>query len=228
MLTSGSRSHLPRRAANLTHLGAGVCWCVKTHLRPIWRSGRRTSCMNESTQSDENAQAPWPEGMAAITRFVEDLAAAKDFYTDVASHTGSDRVNPPRIADPLPWRVDGAPMGPQPGALRSLQETAPPPGYRQAACGQRRRSITSARAAHWIETRSRVAPSGGPGRPEPVRRPRPRTPFTHGRSLVRPLSQPKYPSTRDPHELNAAWLLGSRLVATADIARLLTLDCEHH
>ena len=26
-------------------------------------------------------------------------------------------------------------MGPQPGALRSLQETAPPPGYRQARVG---------------------------------------------------------------------------------------------
>ena len=46
--------------------------------------------MNESTQSDENTQAPWPGGIAAITLFVEDMAAAKDFYTDVASHTGSD------------------------------------------------------------------------------------------------------------------------------------------
>ena len=61
--------------------------------------------------------------------------------------------------------VDGAPGGPQPGALRSLQETAPPPGYRQAARGQRRRSITSARPAHWIETRSRACarPAGPEG-----------------------------------------------------------------
>lgn len=39
--------------------------------------------MNESTQGDENAQAPWPGGIAAVTLFVEDLAAAKRFYTDV-------------------------------------------------------------------------------------------------------------------------------------------------
>ena len=63
--------------------------------------------------------------------------------------------------------VDGAPMGPQPGALRSLQETAPPPGYRQAARGRRRRSITSARAAHWIGTRSRVA-LARPGRGDAI------------------------------------------------------------
>lgn len=39
--------------------------------------------MNESTQRDENAEAAWPGGIAAITLFVEDLAAAKRFYTYV-------------------------------------------------------------------------------------------------------------------------------------------------
>src|SRR5687768_16533577 len=39
--------------------------------------------MNESTQRDESTQAAWPGGIAAITLFVEDLAAAKNFYTDV-------------------------------------------------------------------------------------------------------------------------------------------------
>jgi catechol 2,3-dioxygenase-like lactoylglutathione lyase family enzyme len=39
--------------------------------------------MNESTQRDDNTQAAWPVGIAAITLFVEDLAAAKRFYTDV-------------------------------------------------------------------------------------------------------------------------------------------------
>jgi lactoylglutathione lyase len=39
--------------------------------------------MSESTQRDENTQAAWPGGIAAITLFVEDLAAAKRFYTDV-------------------------------------------------------------------------------------------------------------------------------------------------
>jgi lactoylglutathione lyase len=39
--------------------------------------------MNESTQMDENAQPAWPGGIAAITLFVEDLAAAKRFYSDV-------------------------------------------------------------------------------------------------------------------------------------------------
>jgi lactoylglutathione lyase len=39
--------------------------------------------MNESTQTDENTQSAWPGGIAAITLFVEDLAAAKRFYTDV-------------------------------------------------------------------------------------------------------------------------------------------------
>jgi catechol 2,3-dioxygenase-like lactoylglutathione lyase family enzyme len=39
--------------------------------------------MNESTQRDENTLAAWPGGIAAITLFVEDLAAAKRFYTDV-------------------------------------------------------------------------------------------------------------------------------------------------
>jgi catechol 2,3-dioxygenase-like lactoylglutathione lyase family enzyme len=39
--------------------------------------------MSESTQKDENTQAAWPGGIAAITLFVEDLAAAKRFYSDV-------------------------------------------------------------------------------------------------------------------------------------------------
>jgi lactoylglutathione lyase len=39
--------------------------------------------MNESTQRDENTRAAWPGGIAAITLFVEDLAAAKRFYSDV-------------------------------------------------------------------------------------------------------------------------------------------------
>jgi catechol 2,3-dioxygenase-like lactoylglutathione lyase family enzyme len=39
--------------------------------------------MNESTQRDEDTQAAWPGGIAAITLFVDDLAAAKRFYTDV-------------------------------------------------------------------------------------------------------------------------------------------------
>ena len=39
--------------------------------------------MSESTQRDENTQAAWPGGIAAITLFVEDLAAAKRFYGDV-------------------------------------------------------------------------------------------------------------------------------------------------
>ena len=39
--------------------------------------------MNESTQRDENAQPAWPGGIAAITLFVEDLAAAQRFYSDV-------------------------------------------------------------------------------------------------------------------------------------------------
>ena len=39
--------------------------------------------MNESTQQDENTHAAWPGGIAAITVFVGDLAAAKRFYSDV-------------------------------------------------------------------------------------------------------------------------------------------------
>ena len=39
--------------------------------------------MNESTQRDENAQPAWPGGIAAITLFVENLAAAQRFYSDV-------------------------------------------------------------------------------------------------------------------------------------------------
>jgi catechol 2,3-dioxygenase-like lactoylglutathione lyase family enzyme len=39
--------------------------------------------MSESTQRDENTEAAWPAGIAAITLFVEDLAAAKRFYSDV-------------------------------------------------------------------------------------------------------------------------------------------------
>jgi lactoylglutathione lyase len=39
--------------------------------------------MSESTQKDEDTQAAWPGGIAAITLFVEDLAAAKRFYGDV-------------------------------------------------------------------------------------------------------------------------------------------------
>ena len=39
--------------------------------------------MSESTQRDENPQEAWPGGIAAITLFVEDLAAAKRFYSDV-------------------------------------------------------------------------------------------------------------------------------------------------
>ncbi len=36
--------------------------------------------MSDPTQRDESAQAAWPRGIAAITLFVEDLAAAKRFY----------------------------------------------------------------------------------------------------------------------------------------------------
>jgi catechol 2,3-dioxygenase-like lactoylglutathione lyase family enzyme len=39
--------------------------------------------MSESTQRDEDIQAAWPGGIAAITLFVEDLGAAKRFYGDV-------------------------------------------------------------------------------------------------------------------------------------------------
>ena len=39
--------------------------------------------MSESAQRDENTRAAWPGGIAAITLFVEDLAAAKRFYSDV-------------------------------------------------------------------------------------------------------------------------------------------------
>src|SRR4029453_7499774 len=39
--------------------------------------------MSESTQRDENTRAVWPGGIAAVTLFVEDLAAAKRFYSDV-------------------------------------------------------------------------------------------------------------------------------------------------
>ena len=39
--------------------------------------------MSELTQRDENTRAAWPGGIAAITLFVEDLAAAKRFYSDV-------------------------------------------------------------------------------------------------------------------------------------------------
>jgi len=39
--------------------------------------------MSESTQRDENNQAAWPGRIAAITLFVEDLGAAKRFYSDV-------------------------------------------------------------------------------------------------------------------------------------------------
>ena len=38
--------------------------------------------MHESTQQDASTRA-WPGGIAAITVFVEDLAAAKRFYSDV-------------------------------------------------------------------------------------------------------------------------------------------------
>jgi catechol 2,3-dioxygenase-like lactoylglutathione lyase family enzyme len=39
--------------------------------------------MSESTQREETTEAAWPGGIAAITLFVEDLAAAKRFYSDV-------------------------------------------------------------------------------------------------------------------------------------------------
>jgi catechol 2,3-dioxygenase-like lactoylglutathione lyase family enzyme len=39
--------------------------------------------MGETTQRDADTQAAWPGGIAAITLFVEDLAAAKRFYGDV-------------------------------------------------------------------------------------------------------------------------------------------------
>jgi len=39
--------------------------------------------MSESTQKDEEPQAAWPGPIAAITLFVEALAAAKRFYNDV-------------------------------------------------------------------------------------------------------------------------------------------------
>jgi catechol 2,3-dioxygenase-like lactoylglutathione lyase family enzyme len=39
--------------------------------------------MSESTERDEITQAAWPGGIAAITLFVEDLAAAARFYSDV-------------------------------------------------------------------------------------------------------------------------------------------------
>jgi lactoylglutathione lyase len=39
--------------------------------------------VSESTQTDEDAQAAWPGGIAAVTLFVEDVAAAKRFYSDV-------------------------------------------------------------------------------------------------------------------------------------------------
>jgi catechol 2,3-dioxygenase-like lactoylglutathione lyase family enzyme len=39
--------------------------------------------MSESTQLDEDRRTAWPGGIAAITLFVEDLAAAKRFYSDV-------------------------------------------------------------------------------------------------------------------------------------------------
>jgi len=38
--------------------------------------------MHESTQQDASTRA-WPGGIAAITVFVEDMAAAKRFYSDV-------------------------------------------------------------------------------------------------------------------------------------------------
>ena len=39
--------------------------------------------MSESTQMDEDWRTAWPGRIAAITLFVEDLAAAKRFYGDV-------------------------------------------------------------------------------------------------------------------------------------------------
>ncbi len=39
--------------------------------------------MSEPTQTNDNAQRTWPGGIVAITLFVEDLAAAKRFYSDV-------------------------------------------------------------------------------------------------------------------------------------------------
>lgn len=39
--------------------------------------------MSEATQTDDAQRATWPGGIAAITLFVEDLAAAKGFYTEV-------------------------------------------------------------------------------------------------------------------------------------------------
>ena len=39
--------------------------------------------MSESTQMDEDWRTAWPGGIAALTLFVEDLAAAKRFYSDV-------------------------------------------------------------------------------------------------------------------------------------------------
>jgi catechol 2,3-dioxygenase-like lactoylglutathione lyase family enzyme len=39
--------------------------------------------MNESAHRDENTRPAWPGGIAAVTLFVEDLAAATRFYSDV-------------------------------------------------------------------------------------------------------------------------------------------------
>jgi catechol 2,3-dioxygenase-like lactoylglutathione lyase family enzyme len=39
--------------------------------------------VDEPTQRDESSQAAWPGAIAAITLFVEDLAEAKRFYSEI-------------------------------------------------------------------------------------------------------------------------------------------------
>ena len=52
--------------------------------------------MSESTQKDEDTQAALPGGIAAITLFVEDLAAAKRFYeTSFSSQSSSKTTTRP-------------------------------------------------------------------------------------------------------------------------------------
>jgi len=53
------------------------------HLRARRSITNRRCAMSESTQRESTEQGAWPEAIAAITLFVEDLEAAKRFYQEV-------------------------------------------------------------------------------------------------------------------------------------------------
>lgn len=89
------------------------------------------SGMSESSRPDESAgAAAWPGGIAAITLFVEDLAAAKGFYRDVFElpvHYEDDNSAVFRFGDTL---VNLLEAGEAPALVAPASVAAPDAGVR--------------------------------------------------------------------------------------------------